>query len=183
MSASERAQALHYRQEVEALFDDYAPDFEASHHVHTPTMSTPCSGPANEAGRHSQLPERCLGCARPAEGWWRPVWPTLAAVSNRQASLLSLGYDIPAEMVRELRGDCGDGAADAVSHTVAVDLGCGTGLAGAALKPFCRGALLGCDLSSKMLRLARKKRIYERLEEVDACMHMCMWRMHVKLST
>ena len=33
MSASERAQALHYRQQVEALFDDYAPDFEAIHHV------------------------------------------------------------------------------------------------------------------------------------------------------
>ena len=33
MSASERAQALHYRQQVEALFDDYAPDFEAFHHV------------------------------------------------------------------------------------------------------------------------------------------------------
>ena len=30
MSESERAQALHYRQQVEALFDDYAPDFEAS---------------------------------------------------------------------------------------------------------------------------------------------------------
>ena len=30
MDAKERAQALHYRQQVEALFDDYAPDFEKS---------------------------------------------------------------------------------------------------------------------------------------------------------
>ena len=109
MSESERAQALHYRQQVEALFDDYAPDFESS--------------------------------------------------------LLSLGYDIPAEMVHELQRDgaqrdgaAADAASSTISHTLAVDLGCGTGLAGAAMRPFCQGKLLGCDLSSGMLRLAKKKR-------------------------
>ena len=77
-----------------------------------------------------------------------------------QASLLSLGYDIPAEIVHELQRDgaAADAASSTISHTLAVDLGCGTGLAGAAMRPFCQGKLLGCDLSSGMLRLAKKKR-------------------------
>ena len=41
MTASERAQALHYRQQVEALFDDYAPDFEAIHHVDNASVIQP----------------------------------------------------------------------------------------------------------------------------------------------
>ena len=55
-------------------------------------------------------------------------------------------------------GAAADAASSTISHTLAVDLGCGTGLAGAAMRPFCQGKLLGCDLSSGMLRLAKKKR-------------------------
>ena len=58
-------------------------------------------------------------------------------------------------MVRELQRD--GAATTTISHTVAVDLGCGTGLAGAAMKPFCKGTLLGCDLSGGMILLAKKK--------------------------
>lgn len=78
-------------------------------------------------------------------------------------------------MVHELQRDgAADAASSTISHTVAVDLGCGTGLAGAAMKPFCKGTLLGCDLSGGMIRLAKKKRgpdekrIYDKLETVDA---------------
>ena len=52
MSASERAQALHYRQQVEALFDDYAPDFEASTTSHNASAAIQPSGlrkPKSEA--------------------------------------------------------------------------------------------------------------------------------------
>ena len=98
-----------------------------------------------------------------------PPWPGGGRLGRHckrlhpQASLLSLGYDIPAEIVHELQRDAAqrDAAAAAsstISHTLAVDLGCGTGLAGAAMRPFCQGKLLGCDLSSGMLRLAKKKR-------------------------
>lgn len=48
----------------------------------------------------------------------------------------------------------------------ALDLGCGTGLGGAAFRPFC-GALMGVDLSPAMLAQARAKNIYDRLEEGD----------------
>ena len=162
MSASERAQALHYRQQVEALFDDYAPDFEAIHHVDN-------GHPAQRAAQAEVRGDGCSGRRRDgsaALAWWWPLWPPLQwRRFHPQASLLSLGYDIPAEIVHELQRDgaqrdgaAADAASSTISHTLAVDLGCGTGLAGAAMRPFCQGKLLGCDLSSGMLRLAKKKR-------------------------
>ena len=48
----------------------------------------------------------------------------------------------------------------------AIDLGCGTGLMGAALRPFV-DRLDGCDISSSMLRKAEAKAIYDRLEKAD----------------
>ncbi|MEM7070560.1 MAG: methyltransferase domain-containing protein [Pseudomonadota bacterium] len=47
-----------------------------------------------------------------------------------------------------------------------LDLGCGTGLSGQALKPFAR-RLIGVDLSQKMLEIAREKQIYDLLIEDD----------------
>lgn len=43
------------------------------------------------------------------------------------------------------------------------DLGCGTGLMGVRIKPHAR-TLIGVDLSPKMIKEARKRRIYDRLE-------------------
>jgi predicted TPR repeat methyltransferase len=48
----------------------------------------------------------------------------------------------------------------------ALDLGCGTGLGGAAFKPFCAN-LTGVDLSPAMLAQAKAKKIYNRLEAGD----------------
>jgi predicted TPR repeat methyltransferase len=47
-----------------------------------------------------------------------------------------------------------------------LDLGCGTGLMGVAIRPDA-GWLAGCDLSPGMLRLAADKRVYDRLWEQD----------------
>ena len=47
-----------------------------------------------------------------------------------------------------------------------LDLGCGTGLAGAAIAPFARH-LVGVDLSAKMLEKARARNLYQRLEHLD----------------
>jgi len=47
-----------------------------------------------------------------------------------------------------------------------LDLGCGTGLAGAAFRPFV-DRLVGVDLSSGMIAEARKKVLYDRLEIAD----------------
>lgn len=48
----------------------------------------------------------------------------------------------------------------------AIDLGCGTGLMGERLRPLCT-RLDGYDLSEGMLREARAKNIYDRLEQAD----------------
>jgi predicted TPR repeat methyltransferase len=47
-----------------------------------------------------------------------------------------------------------------------LDLGCGTGLSGAALKPFA-AKLEGLDLSPRMLEAARAKGLYDALHEAD----------------
>ncbi|WP_193188736.1 class I SAM-dependent DNA methyltransferase [Nisaea sediminum] len=49
----------------------------------------------------------------------------------------------------------------------ALDLGCGTGLTGAAIRPYC-AEMTGIDISSEMLRVAEEKRIYHRLLAGDA---------------
>ncbi len=48
----------------------------------------------------------------------------------------------------------------------ALDLGCGTGLMGERLRPAC-DRLEGIDISAEMLRKARSKNIYDRLEKAD----------------
>lgn len=48
----------------------------------------------------------------------------------------------------------------------AVDLGCGTGLMGERLRPMV-GQLEGYDISAEMLRKARAKKVYDRLEKAD----------------
>ncbi|HVG51389.1 MAG TPA: methyltransferase domain-containing protein [Xanthobacteraceae bacterium] len=48
----------------------------------------------------------------------------------------------------------------------AIDLGCGTGLGGAAFRPFCE-RLTGVDLSPKMIAAARSKQIYDTLAVGD----------------
>jgi predicted TPR repeat methyltransferase len=48
----------------------------------------------------------------------------------------------------------------------ALDLGCGTGLAGSAFRPVC-GRLIGVDLSEAMVVKAAAKNLYDRLESAD----------------
>lgn len=48
----------------------------------------------------------------------------------------------------------------------AIDLGCGTGLAGEVFRPQC-SRLAGIDLSPAMVRKAEKKRLYDELETAD----------------
>lgn len=80
-----------------------------------------------------------------------------------------LGYRGP-ELLREAvtRACVGQG----MSFSNVLDLGCGTGLTGAAFRPFSR-QLTGVDLSPRMLALARAKGVYDRLVESEALAFLC----------
>lgn len=84
-----------------------------------------------------------------------------------EASLIGLRYRAPGLMLRALE-QVRHGLADGTARLGDVlDLGCGTGLAGLALHPLVDGALVGVDLSPRMLEAARAKGIYAELHEAE----------------
>lgn len=77
-----------------------------------------------------------------------------------QALVNGLGYRAPVLLEAAIRST-GRGR-----FPLALDLGCGTGLMGERLRSMC-DRLEGVDISSEMLRKAREKGIYDRLEKAD----------------
>jgi predicted TPR repeat methyltransferase len=78
-----------------------------------------------------------------------------------QELIVDLGYTVPPVLGRMI--------ADALERrpvSRAVDLGCGTGLMGAEIRSLC-DRLEGIDLSARMLSEARRKGIYDRLEQAE----------------
>lgn len=78
------------------------------------------------------------------------------------SKLAKLHYRAPALIVEALDERLGEAA---TWGTVA-DLGCGTGLAGAVLRPHA-ARLVGADLSTGMLQQAGRRRIYDELAHMD----------------
>lgn len=74
----------------------------------------------------------------------------------------NLKYAVPVELVRVIR----DLSPPPARKWDVLDLGCGTGLVGAAIAPFAR-RLVGVDLSSRMLAKAQERSLYHRLERSD----------------
>jgi predicted TPR repeat methyltransferase len=72
-----------------------------------------------------------------------------------------LGYAAPDLLAGAIAGVLGGRRGLAV-----LDLGCGTGLAGARLRPYA-GRLVGIDLSPEMLRLAERRGLYDALEVAE----------------
>ncbi len=72
----------------------------------------------------------------------------------------TLGYRVP-EFLAEAIAKARPGW-----FRLALDLGCGTGLMGERLRPSC-DRLEGFDISAEMLRKARAKGVYDRLEKAD----------------
>jgi predicted TPR repeat methyltransferase len=77
-----------------------------------------------------------------------------------RALVEGLNYRGPALLLDALKADGFAGAARAL------DLGCGTGLMGEVLRPFCV-RLEGMDLSAGMLAKARAKGVYDQLDKAD----------------
>lgn len=63
-----------------------------------------------------------------------------------------------------------------------VDLGCGTGLCGRYFRPRALN-LIGVDLSSEMLKIARKKHIYDELIQQDMVEVLTKWDQQIDLIT
>lgn len=70
-----------------------------------------------------------------------------------------LGYRLPYELARHL-----DGVLHAPASLDVLDLGCGTGLSGEAIKPWAK-RLHGVDLSPRMLARAQARQVYDALYE------------------
>lgn len=73
-----------------------------------------------------------------------------------------LKYDVPEKLVALVAQH----ATPPAGKWNVLDLGCGTGLVGAAMAPFAR-QLAGVDLSARMLEKARARNIYQRLVRSD----------------
>lgn len=80
------------------------------------------------------------------------------AASFEQHLTADLQYDVP----KSLAGLIADVAAPGDRSWTIVDLGCGTGLVGSAMKPFAR-RLIGCDLAARMITRARQRGDYDEL--------------------
>ena len=101
-----------------------------------------------------------LPAAAMPEGYVRTLFDGYAPGFDH-ALTQGLGYRAPKLLLKAVQAS---GAS--MKFTSALDLGCGTGLGGAAFKPFC-GSLTGVDLSPAMLAQAKAKNIYDRLAEGD----------------
>ena len=73
-----------------------------------------------------------------------------------------LKYSVPEKLAELLHPHSEPGAA----KWSVLDLGCGTGLSGAAIAQYAKH-LVGVDLSAKMLDKARERKLYHRLEQRD----------------
>jgi predicted TPR repeat methyltransferase len=78
-----------------------------------------------------------------------------------QALTEGLGYRAPELLLQAVQAVHAGGR---MKFGSGLDLGCGTGLAGAAFRPHC-DRLVGVDLSPAMLAKARTKGLYDRLDE------------------
>ncbi len=82
--------------------------------------------------------------------------------ANYDDEVASVNYEAPRRAVKAALKVCDDGKW--------LDLGCGTGLVGQELKKI-KGEykifLEGCDFSEEMLKIAKEKKVYSKLEKCD----------------
>lgn len=98
--------------------------------------------------------------ARASDGYVRDTFDRFAA--NFDRTLATLQYQAPQLVLAMV-----EVAIDAPIRALDVlDAGCGTGLCGPLFKPYARH-LVGVDLSGRMLERARRRNVYDELEEAE----------------
>lgn len=105
------------------------------------------------------------GEAPPARADSRYVADLFDGYASRfEASLFALGYRVPGMMLRMIERARPEVAAGRAKLGPVLDLGCGTGLMGATLHDLLGDALVGVDMSPRMIEEARAKGVYTRLD-------------------
>lgn len=100
---------------------------------------------------------------------WSNRWNTEIAEVEKEYDTLAQVYE---EKVLNWQYACHQVAAELMAKFVAadgkiLDLGCGTGLAGQALREQGYQTIIGVDISEKSLEIAREKHIYTALYKAD----------------
>ncbi len=113
--------------------------------------------PAHDCARHLLCALQGKTPDRAPAAYVRRLFDRYAIGFDRQMRG-PLAYRIPARLAGELAARRGGRR----QYRSGLDLGCGTGLAGAAMRPWTR-SLTGVDLSPGMLAAARAKGLYDRL--------------------
>ena len=133
--------------------------------VHAEKLQQEAAGKWVRHGHEETDPERTLRI------YWRNCVEDLFdeyAPTFEKSLVQQLGYNVPEKMEAMLAKDHADAHDGSLSRSLAIDLGCGTGLAGQKLRTRCHGKLIGCDLSSAMVEQARKKHgVFDSLEASD----------------
>jgi predicted TPR repeat methyltransferase len=117
--------------------------------------------PADHSGASLKLAlaEACSGAPVPPSAFVEMLFDQYAPKFDRMLVDV-LGYHGPELMETAIRATGRD------HFGLALDLGCGTGLMGERLRPVC-DRLEGFDISAEMLRKARARGVYDRLEKAD----------------
>lgn len=119
--------------------------------------------PHHQAARHMLASVQGKKVSNAPEEYIRTVFNSYAA--NFEANLVQgLGYSVP----EQLRGSLEQLEDIRVPFRRVLDLGCGTGLMGAALTDLC-GHLTGVDVAEDMIEKARGKGLYDRLVIDEIC--------------
>ena len=117
--------------------------------------------PDNPTAAHFAAALQGKNTEAPPSGYIRDLFDDFA-VNFEEALTKKLAYDVPnlmRETLAQLRAD-----GNIISpFKCALDLGCGTGLGGKALRELV-GELHGVDISAKMVAEAKAKRVYDSLD-------------------
>lgn len=117
--------------------------------------------PKDALARHQLASLRGEALVSASPDYVRALFEPLAATFDEQARK-EHQYQVPEQIVEQLETLDGEDA----WYPRALDLGCGTGLAGAQLRGYCEH-LTGLDLSPAMLKRAEEKAVYDRLEVAE----------------
>eukprot|EP00940_MAST-03C_sp_MAST-3C-sp2_P000858 g858.t1 len=126
-----------------------------------------CEGEIGELARFklialSSSKQNDTALARAPASYVRKLYDGYASTFDTQL-VLKLKYRTPDVLTDMLRGLANSTSGTQKTWSRCVDLGCGTGLSGLALRSLVDGTMVGVDLSTEMIAMARARQVYDAL--------------------